>query len=658
MPLPKPTKDEEKKDFLERCHSALADEFKDDKQRHAVCEEQWRKKKNMKQNFYTWTTTSGTWPDTGTATTWPITDTITTDTITVPALPSLTIYVNSADFKYVQENGTEYLVAPVVAIKEGVLNGEFVPASAIAQSAPNWEGIPLTVGHPQRNGNFVGVSTNPEVLEEETIGVFKNVDVKEDSLVGELWIDVEKIQQTSEGKKALGILETGGNLEVSTGYFAESVPISGFFNGNEYGAKQRNITPDHLALLPSEVGACNWEDGCGAPRVNDDNNLDEEEDGGDLMPVTNIKEALELISNFFGFSFDKSHEKQMEGLRVNGDNLSVLLGQMIKDQTTSDRPRRDIIKEMASQAGITKDKVKEILNGDVEFIPRRWLEGFAQALDMDLWDIIMAASADSISFIGDNLPAFQDAEDAPAVFSERIDEEEGKNKISESSEEVEMENTELVDAIINSDENAFAEEDRETLQSLDTSFLEKLGLATKEDEDKEDEPEVQADHDCKCGKHVDNPEEAEEVVEEEVVDNQEETEEVTEEEPVLVAQEDQQEEVQAEVVEKEQSLEDYLNTLPEPFRNTVESAIKLQNNRREALIAAIRENSEFTEEDLASESIEKLEKLAALAGKDIDPTPDYSGQGGPRAHVQEENTVPPMQPIVLAKPVKRDESVN
>src|SRR5262245_6404384 len=41
MPIPSPGADESKDDFLGRCHSALADEFTDSAQRHAVCLDAW-----------------------------------------------------------------------------------------------------------------------------------------------------------------------------------------------------------------------------------------------------------------------------------------------------------------------------------------------------------------------------------------------------------------------------------------------------------------------------------------------------------------------------------------------------------------------------------------------------------------------------------------
>jgi hypothetical protein len=43
----------------------------------------------------------------------------------------------------------------------------------------------------------------------------------------------------------------------------------GFFNGKEYKKIWRNIVPDHLAVLPiGSQGACSVQDGCGAPRLN------------------------------------------------------------------------------------------------------------------------------------------------------------------------------------------------------------------------------------------------------------------------------------------------------------------------------------------------------------------------------------------------------
>ena len=46
MPIPRPRTDENKDDFMSRCMSDdnMQEEFPDDKQRVAVCYDQWRKK--------------------------------------------------------------------------------------------------------------------------------------------------------------------------------------------------------------------------------------------------------------------------------------------------------------------------------------------------------------------------------------------------------------------------------------------------------------------------------------------------------------------------------------------------------------------------------------------------------------------------------------
>lgn len=48
MPIPNPKSGETQEEFTARCHSALADEFTDEKQRHAICMDSWREQKTIK----------------------------------------------------------------------------------------------------------------------------------------------------------------------------------------------------------------------------------------------------------------------------------------------------------------------------------------------------------------------------------------------------------------------------------------------------------------------------------------------------------------------------------------------------------------------------------------------------------------------------------
>jgi hypothetical protein len=149
-----------------------------------------------------------------------------------------------------------------------VLNDYLVPAEEISRFVDAWNGIPLPLGHPRVNDLAVSANT-PEYVE-QSLGRFWNARFEHDRLQGELWVDVERC--TRLGGDALAVLErlrAGQPLEVSTAYWAYPPDdTAGIHNGRAYIGIHRNLRPDHLALLPNDVGACCWSDGCGAPRVN------------------------------------------------------------------------------------------------------------------------------------------------------------------------------------------------------------------------------------------------------------------------------------------------------------------------------------------------------------------------------------------------------
>lgn len=208
--------------------------------------------------------------------------------------------VDTGSIRLESHNGRDHLVAPVVAVREMVLKGEFLPAEEIANSVPAWNGRVLPIGHPTNDsGEFVSANS-PAVHDEQGVGTFFEADQAEDgSLVGEVWVDVETSKrlaaENSEERfvKPLAILASHAEgidaanmteelppaldaasnvgeddiLEVSTAYFYRQKQAMGTHNGEKYEATQHNIRPDHLALLPNSVGECSAADGCGAPRV-------------------------------------------------------------------------------------------------------------------------------------------------------------------------------------------------------------------------------------------------------------------------------------------------------------------------------------------------------------------------------------------------------
>lgn len=171
------------------------------------------------------------------------------------------------DARYETFEGKKHLVVPVIALKEGVVNGLFVPGEEL-QWAHAWNGVPVPIGHPEVNGMPVSANS-PQLLEKHNVGRMFNARFEDNALKGELWIDVLKAEAL--GQHALiKRLQNGTPVEVSTAYWSEDDFTSGNFNGREYYAVSRKLRPDHLAVLPNEQGACSWADGCGTPRVHHD----------------------------------------------------------------------------------------------------------------------------------------------------------------------------------------------------------------------------------------------------------------------------------------------------------------------------------------------------------------------------------------------------
>lgn len=164
-------------------------------------------------------------------------------------------------------DGVEYLVAPVVMVKEQVLNGEFLPAEEIEKSAVGWNGRPVVVYHPKDEGGRDTIANDPEVIPKYEVGRVYNAEYepKTTKLKAEVWIDISRAKRKNKDTKmALSMIENSEHLEVSTGYVVnDRVEEEGTFDGIEFNAIQKDILPDHLALLPEEIGACSWDDGAG-----------------------------------------------------------------------------------------------------------------------------------------------------------------------------------------------------------------------------------------------------------------------------------------------------------------------------------------------------------------------------------------------------------
>ena len=181
--------------------------------------------------------------------------------------------VNAADnTRREMLDGKEYLVLPAVPIKEGVLNGYFVPTHEIALSLPSWNGRPVTIDHPTDDNDMYVMANSPDVWGKSAVGWFFLAQLKGGGMHGEFWLDIAKLKALRPD--VLTRLSNGGGvMEVSTGYFSDIEWKQGKYNGISYEGIHRNILPDHIALLPGEIGACSVKDGCGVPRTNRRTNM-------------------------------------------------------------------------------------------------------------------------------------------------------------------------------------------------------------------------------------------------------------------------------------------------------------------------------------------------------------------------------------------------
>ena len=138
-----------------------------------------------------------------------------------------------------------------------VMNGAVLPLEEFSPEA--WDGVPVTISHPVVNGEAVS-ATSPSQFSNRVGHIF-NTHVDGVNLKAEAYINIDRAEALAPG--LVQSLLDGIKMDVSTGYFADDEQKRGTLNGRQYNYISHNVTPNHLALLPDEEGACSWADGCG-----------------------------------------------------------------------------------------------------------------------------------------------------------------------------------------------------------------------------------------------------------------------------------------------------------------------------------------------------------------------------------------------------------
>lgn len=209
-----------------------------------------------------------------------------------------------------QLHGKNNIVVPVVMMVEGVHSGSHGPilhlAEELGRYPESWDGIPVTIGHPNVNGSYVSANS-PDVLDDWAVGRIFNTRMDGSLLRAEAWIDEDDLMRISE--ETLTRLNDNEVIEVSVGVFSDEETASGIWNMENYNAIARNHRPNHLALLPDEIGACSIEDGCGV-RVNQKGGTKVTDKKEVIVNEKNRSQVLKEL-NRLGFSINEVGQNEV-----------------------------------------------------------------------------------------------------------------------------------------------------------------------------------------------------------------------------------------------------------------------------------------------------------------------------------------------------------
>jgi len=173
--------------------------------------------------------------------------------------------------KSVMFSGREHLVVPVIALMEGVIHAvnasekEFVPLATLSANVHQWNGRPVVLMHPVKNGIHIAAN-DPTVLDGQYIGTIFNTRIENKRLLMDAYIDPTRLEALGRAD-VVAKLRAGTVIEVSVGAMVATHSKPGEHNGKAYQTAWAALSSDHLAFLPDGRGACSVEMGCGAHRA-------------------------------------------------------------------------------------------------------------------------------------------------------------------------------------------------------------------------------------------------------------------------------------------------------------------------------------------------------------------------------------------------------
>lgn len=167
-------------------------------------------------------------------------------------------------------DGQLHLRVPVVMMTEGVHVGSqgavLHRADNLTANAEVWKNQPVVINHPQHAGQFISVR-DPNANPDDVVGYVEQISSSRQQLQGSIMLNVQKLMERD--MQLYQRITAGELVEVSIGAFIPLEHTPGVHNNEPYEAVAQSYQPDHLALLPGDVGACSVQDGCGIrPQAN------------------------------------------------------------------------------------------------------------------------------------------------------------------------------------------------------------------------------------------------------------------------------------------------------------------------------------------------------------------------------------------------------
>lgn len=163
--------------------------------------------------------------------------------------------------------GRQYTVVPMVILTEGVHAGSqgplFYPKDELGKTPVVWNHKPIVVYHPTLNGEGIS-ACDVTVINKQKIGLMMNTRFEGGRLKSEAWIDKDRANAVDE--RIMAAVDNKEMMELSTGLFIDVENTTGKWKSEDYQGIARNYRPDHLALLPDQIGACSIADGAGLLR--------------------------------------------------------------------------------------------------------------------------------------------------------------------------------------------------------------------------------------------------------------------------------------------------------------------------------------------------------------------------------------------------------